>query len=236
MFTWGRTKQENSLSRAVANIISKKANNGLGQINIQPKPAIYKSINNYDRNSIELSNSIMRTPQNLIQRNETDAVEEEVEDLGQQFRDERRAQLGGIIAGMRFRKVLRDCPRSSRTRMINLLRGVRQRAVNNPACRRFFQRHFRFGPERVLDLNRPPTVMIDPRLTVSGRTRCPGPSVRFQPAICTSRLRDRVIMHELIHYAGCIANNRPAPHSIVNPGENICIGTVAQELERQRRR
>ena len=168
-----------------------------------------------------------------IQRQTNDA-EAATEEEGQRFRAGRRADLGRIIEGMRFRKVLHDCSRESRVHLINLLERVRRRALSNPACGRFFRQTFRFGPERVLELNRPPTMMIDPDLTVSGRTRCPSPSVRFQPAICTSRLQDRVIMHELTHYAGCLSNGRPTSEETARQGEDICIGTVSQELERHR--
>jgi hypothetical protein len=183
-----------------------------------------------------IQRQVAEEEEEIIQRNEMDDVEEAVEEEGERFRAERRADLGRIIEGMRFRKVLRDCPGRGGSRLIRLLAGVRQRALSNPRCRRFFQRTFGFGPERVLELNRPPTLMIDPDLESSGRTRCPSPSVRFQPAICTSPLQDRVIMHELTHYAGCLLNNRPSSEEVAASGEDTCIGTVAQELERRRQR
>ncbi|MEJ2004867.1 MAG: DUF4157 domain-containing protein [Cyclobacteriaceae bacterium] len=162
---------------------------------------------------------------NAIMRKD-DGPEAAAEEEGRRFRSGRRADLGRIIRGMP----------ESRVQLMTLLARVRSRAMGNPACARFFQRTFGFGPERVLDLRRAPTVMIDPELPISGRTRCPSPSVRLQPAICTSRLQDRVIMHELTHYAGCLASGRPTNEETARNGEDACIGTVAQELERHRQR
>jgi hypothetical protein len=169
----------------------------------------------------------------IIMRQHSGA-EEAVEEEGRRFRAGRREDLGRIIQGMRFRKVLQDCSPESGIQLMTLLERVRRRAMSNRACGQFFQQTFGFGPERVLDLSGPPTVMIDPELTVSGRTRCPSPSVRLQPAICTSPLQDRVIMHELTHYAGCLVNGRPTSEETASNGEDICMGTVAQELERHR--
>jgi hypothetical protein len=135
-----------------------------------------------------------------------------------------------------FRKVLRDCPNGN-VRLSDVLREMRRRVNGNPQCIRFFQQHFGIHPDRLFDPNSEPTIAVDPQLPVSGRTRCPSPSVRIQPAICQSPLRERVIMHELTHYAGCMTRTHtPCSEALAQQGANICMGTVREALEAARRR
>ena len=136
----------------------------------------------------------------------------------------------------RFRKVLRDCPEGT-VRLSDVLAQMRRRVNSNPRCIRFIQQNFGLHPDRLFAPNAEPTIMVDPQLTVSGRTRCPAPSVRIQPAICRSPLRERVIMHELIHYAGCMTSSRrPCSEALAQRGTDICMGTVREALEAARRR
>lgn len=136
----------------------------------------------------------------------------------------------------RFRKVLRDCPAGT-VRLSNVLSQMRRRVNGNTRCIQFFQQNFGIHPDRLFDPNAEPTISVDPALPVSGRTRCPSPSVRIQPAICQSPLRERVIMHELTHYAGCLTRSRrPSSEALARRGADICMGTVREALEAARRR
>lgn len=114
---------------------------------------------------------------------------------------------------------------------------MRARVRGNRRCIEFFQINFGVRPDRLFAPNAPPTVMVDPRLGSSGRTRCPSPSVRIQPAICRSPWRERVIMHEFTHYAGCLTRaRRPSSEAMAERGADICIATREQVLEQMRRR
>ena len=135
-----------------------------------------------------------------------------------------------------FRKVLRDCPTAS-VRLSDVLIEMRRRVNGNQRCIQFFQQNFGIHPDQLFDPNKKPTISVDPQLTVSGRTRCPSPSVRIQPAICQSPLRERVIMHELTHFAGCLTQSqRPSSEALAQRGADICMGTVREALEAARRR
>jgi hypothetical protein len=153
--------------------------------------------------------------------------------IGQEFRSARRRDLARIIAGMRFRKILRDCPAQSGVRLQTVLNRMGGQISRNQHCLRFFRQHFNINPLHLLRPNSRPTIMVDPRLPGSGRTRCPSPSVRIQPAICRSRWRERVIMHELTHFAGCLTSTRtPSTERLAEEAEDICIGTRQQILNR----
>ncbi len=140
------------------------------------------------------------------------------------------------MSGPRFRKVLRDCPAAT-VRLSDVLVEMRRRVNGNPRCIQFFRQNFGIHPDRLFRPDADPTIMVDPQLPVSGRTRRPSPSVRIQPAICTSPLRERVIMHELTHYAGCLTpSRRPCSEALAQRGADICMGTVREALEAARRR
>ena len=141
------------------------------------------------------------------------------------------------MTGTRFRKVLMDCPPNTRIRLNEILSQMRRRVNRNRRCIQFFQQNFGIHPDRLFAPNSEPTIKVDSTLPVSGRTRCPSPSVRIQIPICQSPLRERVIMHELIHYAGCLTRRRvPCSESLARRGTDICMGTVREALEAARRR
>ncbi|KAF5424184.1 MAG: protein of unknown function (DUF4157) [Candidatus Methanocomedens sp.] len=172
----------------------------------------------------------------LIQRQHSSGIEEEVEGMGQEFRRERRRELSGIISRMRFQKVINDCPKKSGVRLLNILGQMRTKVNNNPRCVKFFQGNFGFKPDRLFAPKASPAIMVDPKLNISGRARCPSPSIRIQVPICKSPLRERVLMHELTHYAGCLTRRHtPSSEALAEKGENICIGTVQEVLEEARR-
>ncbi len=171
-----------------------------------------------------------------VQRDVDPAVEEEVERAGQDFRRERRRDLSQMIDRMRFRKIVVDCPATGGVRLLDVLSRMRSRVNANQACLRFFQQNFRLSPDRFFLPNSNPTITVDATLPVSGRTRCPEPAVLIQSALCGSPHRERVIMHELTHYAGClIPANRPSSEELAEQGANVCMGTVQEALEAARR-
>jgi len=168
-----------------------------------------------------------------IRRQEAEA--EEAERLGEEFREERRRDLSRIIAGLRFRKIHPDCPGG--VALLEVLRQMRARVAATRSCVAFFQQRFGFGPERLFSENRPPTISVVPRMRGSGDSRCPSPSIRIRADVCRSPLRERVLMHELIHYAGCLTPAHvPTPESVVDSGTDVCMGTVEEALEAARRR
>jgi hypothetical protein len=172
-----------------------------------------------------------------LQRQLAPEIDEEAGRAGEEFRRERRQELGRLIEGMRFRKIRVDCPEAGGVQLLKVLNQMRSRVNSNRPCLRFFQENFGFGPDRLFAPNANPTITVDPRLTTSGVTRCPEPSVRIRDDICRSPLRERVIMHELTHYAGCLTRaNRPSTEELAGQGEDICIGTVQEVLDATRRR
>lgn len=171
-----------------------------------------------------------------VQRDVDPAVEEEVERAGEDFRRDRRRDLSRIIDRMPFRKIPVDCPRKSGVRLLDVLSRMRSRVNANQACLRFFQKNFRLSPDRFFLPNRNPTITVDATLEVSGRTRCPEPAVLIQSPLCASPHRERIIMHELTHYAGCLtAANTPSSEELAEQGANVCMGTVQEALEDARR-
>ena len=169
-----------------------------------------------------------------VQRQPTGDVGDE---LGEEFRRERRRELGRIIEGLRFRKIIRDCPENQGPSLAESLRRLQQRVNRNDACVQFFVDRFGFHPNRLFSPRRLPTWMVDPELRHSAQIRCPTPSIRIGLGLCRSPLRERVMLHELVHYAGCLtARRRPTPEELVERGVLVCLGTVLEEQEYQRQR
>ena len=170
-----------------------------------------------------------------IQRDVDPAIVEESERLGQDFRRDRIRDLGRMIDRMQFRKIVVDCLSNTGVRLLDVLSRMRSRVNANPACLRFFQQNFRLSPDSLFLPNRNPTITVDAGLTVSGRTRCPEPAVLVQGALCGSPLRERVIMHELTHYAGCLTStNTPSSEALAEQGADVCMGTVREALDAAR--
>ena len=141
------------------------------------------------------------------------------------------------MSKLQVNKVLRDCPTGT-VRLSDVLKEMRKRVNSNSRCIQFFKKNFGIDPDQLFDPDKGPTIKVDPQLKgASGRTRCPSPSVRIQPVICQSPLRERVIMHELTHYAGCMkSSRRPCSEALAEKGADICMGTVKQALEAARKR
>jgi len=147
---------------------------------------------------------------------------------------------GCVMLKHKFRpanKVLGDCP-SGTVRLSDVLREMRKRVNGNPRCIQFFKKNFGIDPDDLFDSKKGPTIKVDPQLKkASGRTRCPSPSIRIQPDICQSPHLERVIMHELTHYAGCMTRSHtPSSEDLAKKGADICMGTVSEALEAARRR
>jgi hypothetical protein len=201
---------------------------------IQPKLKIAAPKDKYEQEADCVADRVMRMPepkQSLVNEHSTlvqrqSSPEDIADQMGQEFRAARRRDLARIISGMRFRKILRDCPAQSGVRLQEVLNRMSGQVSRNRRCLLFFRQHFGINPVHLLRPNSRPTIMVDPRLPQSGRCRCPSPSIRIQPAICRSRWRERVIMHELTHFAGCLTSTRaPSSEALAQQGADYCIGT-----------
>ncbi|MGN6268104.1 MAG: eCIS core domain-containing protein [Ginsengibacter sp.] len=177
-----------------------------------------------------------------IQKQDDDVVSES-EEMRDRFREERRRDLHRIIECNAFHKIRRDCPASTGIRLLDVLAGMRTRIAGNRACLQFFRSRFNINPDIMFDPSRRPSVTFDPNLTISGRTRCPEPTCDSPiPSvsignICNSPHLERVIMHELTHYAHCYRRwGDTGDEATSEQASNICIGTVQQALDAARGR
>lgn len=193
---------------------------------------------------------LVNTPAGMVQRQTgMDDVEAESDAQRDRFRAERRRDLDRVIDCNRFSKIRRDCPPSTGVRLADVLARVRSRVAGNPACIRFFADNFHINPDRMFDPAQRPSITFEPNLGVSGNTRCPEPtcdhpghSVSVGNAtandnICNSPLLDRVLMHELTHYAQCYVRwGQTSSEEIAERGAVICTGTVQEALDAARAR
>jgi len=74
----------------------------------------------FEQEARRVATQVTRTPEPRVQR-EVGTAQEEVEREGGRFRGEVRRGLAGIIAGMRFRKILNDCPTNMGVRLQDVL-------------------------------------------------------------------------------------------------------------------
>ena len=172
-----------------------------------------------------------------------DDVAAESEAMGDRFREERRRDLHRIIECNEFYKIRRDCPASTGVRLADVLARMRTRIAGNQACLRFFRSRFNINPDIMLDPSRRPSITFDPNLRISGLTRCPEPTCDSPipsvsiGSICNSPHLERVIMHELTHYAHCYRRwGDTGDEATSEQASNICIGTVQQALDAARGR
>ncbi len=205
---------------------------------LQAKPMVGRPGDRYEQQADRVADQVMGMPGPRVQLTpEVTSPEAVVEGEGRRFRRERQRDLSRIISGMRFRKIRRDCPRSTRVRLLRVLARMRTRVNANPHCVRFFRRQFGITPDRLFHPHSVPTITVDPDMVRSGVCRCPEPSIRIQQALCRSRWLERVIMHELTHYAGCLTRSRrPCSEALAERGADRCIGTHSEVLEAERKR
>jgi len=188
--------------------------------------------------------------ENAIQRQVAgDDVEAESDAERDRFHSDRIRDLGHIIDCNRFSKIRRDCPASTGVRLADVLARVRSRVAGNPACIRFFADNFHINPDRMFDPAQRPSITFEPNLGVSGNTRCPEPTCddpghsvsvgngSASDNICNSPLLDRVLMHELTHYAQCYVRwGQTSSEEIAERGAVICTGTIQEALDAARGR
>ena len=141
------------------------------------------------------------------------------------------------MSTQRVNKVLVDCPAGT-VRLAEVLRKMRRRVNKCPRCIRFFQEKFGIHPDDLFDSVKGPTITVDSDLKGSGSARCPSPSVKIQSGLCKSPLLERVIMHELTHYAGCMTRKGMVERSesLAKKGADLCMGTVKQALAAAKKR
>jgi hypothetical protein len=172
---------------------------------------------------------------NLLQKKGTDDVEEESAREGDRFSQARRRDLTRIIDSMRFKKILVSCPKSTNVKLLPVLAEMRTRVAGNEKCLKFFKTNFKINPDVLLDPNKKPSISVDNALKVSGSTRCPEPAVKIGN-ICNSPHLERVIIHELTHYAQCALTGVPSSEELAQEGENICMGTAQEAVDRARKK
>jgi Domain of unknown function (DUF4157) len=177
---------------------------------------------------------------NFIQRDGADDVEEESARQGERFRAERRRNLTKAIDLMKFNKVRVDCPKSTNVKLLDVLAGMRSKVAQNKKCIKFFKDNFKINPDVLFDPLRKPSITFNATMKQSGLTRCPEPtpdspipSVSIGDSMCTSPHLERIIMHELTHYAQCYVKwGQVSSEEIAEQGAVICIGTVQEALDR----
>jgi Domain of unknown function (DUF4157) len=174
---------------------------------------------------------------NLIQR---DDVEEESARQGERFREERRGSLTKAIGLMKFNKVRVDCPKSTNVKLLDVLAGMRSKVAQNKKCIKFFQDNFKINPDVLFDPRRKPSITYNAAMKQGGLTRCPEPtpdspipSVSIGENMCASPHLERVIMHELTHYAQCYVKwGQVSSEDMAEQGAVICMGTIQEALDR----
>ena len=176
-----------------------------------------------------------KSDNNLLQKKGADDVEEESTRQGDRFRQARRRDLTRIVDSIQFKKILVSCPKSTNVKLLPVLAEMRTRIAGNEKCLKFFKTKFKINPDVLLDPNKKPSISVDTTLKNSGSTRCPEPAVKIGN-ICTSPHLERVIMHELTHYAQCALTGIPSSEELAQEGENICMGTAQEAVERARKK